>query len=78
MSSNQESPLNYLTDDEAKEVHKLFIVSMGFFVTIAVIAHVLMWAWRPWFPGTEPYKNGMAMIESGAQFAQAIASTMFA
>lgn len=78
MSSNHESPLNYLTEDEAKEVHKLFILSMGFFTTIAVIAHILMWAWRPWFPGTEPYKAGLAMIESGAQFAQSIATTLFA
>jgi light-harvesting complex 1 beta chain len=77
MSSDHESPLNYLTEAEAKEVHKLFIISMGFFTTVAIIAHILMWAWRPWFPGTEPYKAGMAMIESGAQYAQAIATTLF-
>jgi light-harvesting complex 1 beta chain len=78
MSSNQESPLNYLTEDEAKEVHKLFIISMGFFTTIAIIAHFLMWAWRPWFPGTEPYNSATSMIESGAQYAQAIATALFA
>jgi light-harvesting complex 1 beta chain len=51
----------YLTEKEAKEFQTLFVVSMAFFVGMAVIAHFLMWAWRPWFPGTEPYKAGMAM-----------------
>ncbi|MFM9852934.1 MAG: light-harvesting antenna LH1, beta subunit [Sphingomonadaceae bacterium] len=78
MSSNKEGPLNYLTDDEAKEVHKLFVMSMAFFVGVACIAHFLMWMWRPWFPGTEPYKNGMAMLESGAHYAQTIVTTLFA
>jgi light-harvesting complex 1 beta chain len=78
MSSDHESPLNYLTESEAKEVHKLFILSMGFFTLIAIIAHMLVWAWRPWFPGTEPYNRGMAMIESGTHYAQALASTLFA
>jgi light-harvesting complex 1 beta chain len=78
MSSDHESPLNYLTESEAKEVHRLFIMSMGFFTLVAIIAHWLVWAWRPWFPGTEPYKAGMAMIESGAQYAQAIATALFA
>jgi light-harvesting complex 1 beta chain len=76
MSNNQESPLNYMTEDEAKEVHKLFIVSMGFFTTIAIIAHILVWAWRPWLAAGEP--QSASLLESGAQFAQAIASTLLA
>ncbi len=51
----------YLTEKEAKEFHILFVISMAFFVGMAVIAHFLVWQWRPWFPGTEPYKAGMAM-----------------
>ena len=46
----------YLTADEAKEFHKLFVMSMGFFTIIAIVAHILVWAWRPWFPGTAPYE----------------------
>jgi light-harvesting complex 1 beta chain len=78
MSNNQQGPLDYMTEDEAKEVHKMFIISMGFFTFIAVIAHWFMWAWRPWFPGTAPYKAGMAALESGAQFAQSVVTTLFA
>lgn len=51
----------YMTDDEAKEFHKGYVASMAFFVTVAIIAHIFMWAWRPWFPGTEPYKRGLVM-----------------
>lgn len=56
MSDDRLGPGTYLTPDEAKAFHNLFVISMGFFVTVAVIAHLLVWMWRPWFPGTEPYK----------------------
>jgi light-harvesting complex 1 beta chain len=49
-------PSTYLTPEEAKAFHNLFVMSMGFFVLIAVIAHILVWAWRPWFPGTPGYQ----------------------
>jgi light-harvesting complex 1 beta chain len=49
-------PSTYMTPEEAKAFHSLFVMSMGFFVVIAVIAHILVWAWRPWFPGTAGYE----------------------
>jgi light-harvesting complex 1 beta chain len=54
---NRDELGTYLTAAEAKEFHKLFVLSMGFFVTVAIIAHLLVWAWRPWFPGTAPYES---------------------
>lgn len=62
MSDERMGPGTYLTPDEAKEFHKLFVVSMGFFVVVALVAHFLVWQWRPWFPGTEPYKAGVAAV----------------
>lgn len=56
MTDERLGPGTYMTPEEAKEFHTLFVVSMGVFVLIAVIAHFLVWQWRPWFPGTEPYK----------------------
>ena len=38
----------YLTQDEAKEFHKIFVMSFLIFTAIAVVAHVLVWNWRPW------------------------------
>ena len=49
-------PSTYLTPEEAKAFHNLFVLSMGVFVFIAVVAHALVWMWRPWFPGTPGYE----------------------
>ncbi|MEY3262167.1 MAG: hypothetical protein RLZZ620_1218 [Pseudomonadota bacterium] len=38
-----------LTDDEAKEFHQFYVQGLVGFTAIAVIAHILVWAWRPWF-----------------------------
>ncbi|AHE55356.1 hypothetical protein NX02_18435 [Sphingomonas sanxanigenens DSM 19645 = NX02] len=38
----------YLTQDEAKEFHKIFVMSFLIFTAVAVVAHVLVWNWRPW------------------------------
>lgn len=74
MSSNDERPNNYLSADEAKEFHKLFMTSFIIFTIVAIIAHFLVWQWRPWLPGP----NGYAMIETGARFAQASITNLLA
>jgi len=66
MSDNRDGVGTYLTEAEAKEFHKLFVMSMGFFVTVAVIAHILVWAWRPWFPGTAPYEAAQVAVVAPA------------
>jgi light-harvesting complex 1 beta chain len=63
MSDNKLGPGTYLTDAEAKELHKGFVVSMAFFVFVAVIAHFLVWSWRPWLGAPK----GFAAIESVQQ-----------
>ncbi len=60
-------PGAYLTPEEAKEFHKVFVSSFIMFTVIAIIAHVLVWMWRPWFPSV----NGYAMLNDGVQVAQA-------
>jgi light-harvesting complex 1 beta chain len=37
-----------LSENEAKEFHKIFVTSFIGFTVIAVAAHVLVWVWRPW------------------------------
>ena len=41
-------PGTYLTPEEAKEFHKLFITSFLIFTAVAIVAHILVWNWRPW------------------------------
>lgn len=48
-----------LTDDEAKEFHAIFVRSALIFIGVAVVAHVLAWAWRPWLPGAQGYTTSM-------------------
>lgn len=44
-----------LKQNEAREFHAIFVTSFLFFTGIAVVAHFLVWMWRPWFPGVEGY-----------------------
>ena len=44
-----DSSLTGLSDNEAKEFHSLYMTSFLGFTAIAVVAHVLVWTWRPWF-----------------------------
>ena len=47
--------LSGLTESEAREVHGLFIQGFMIFTAIAIVAHILVWMWRPWIPGPEGY-----------------------
>jgi light-harvesting complex 1 beta chain len=40
--------LSGLTEGEAKEFHGIFVASFIVFTIIAIIAHFLVWQWRPW------------------------------
>ena len=39
-----------LTEDEAMEFHRFYLQGMMLFVLMAIVAHFLVWAWRPWIP----------------------------
>ena len=58
----ERSSLSGLTDAEAREFHSLFISSFLGFTVIAIIAHILVWMWRPWIPGPKGY----ALIDGAA------------
>jgi light-harvesting complex 1 beta chain len=40
--------LSGLTEQEAQEFGTLYFQGLAFVVTIALAAHALVWAWRPW------------------------------
>ncbi len=56
-SEQQGTSLSGLTADEAKEFHRIFMASFIVFLVVAVIAHFLVWQWRPWLPGPEGYAS---------------------
>jgi light-harvesting complex 1 beta chain len=68
-----ERSLSGLTEGEAQEFHKIFIISFIAFTLIAVVAHFLVWNWRPWIPGP----NGYASLQDGVNVALAALPTLF-
>ena len=54
-TDNDRSSLSGLTEAEAQEFHGLFVKSFVAFTVIAIIAHILVWSWRPWIPGPKGY-----------------------
>jgi light-harvesting complex 1 beta chain len=48
-----------LTEPEAREFHSIFVTSFIVFTAIAVVAHILVWMWRPWLPGPNGYTTGL-------------------
>ncbi|MCL6606592.1 MAG: light-harvesting protein [Geminicoccaceae bacterium] len=58
MATNLDKPggsLTGLSEGEAREFHRIFMQSFIAFVVVAIIAHFLAWAWRPWLPGPKGY-----------------------
>lgn len=66
------SSLTGLTDQEAVEFHALFMKGFFIFTLIAIVAHVLVWAWRPWLPS----ENGYTAIEQVSNTLLAQASSL--
>jgi len=63
--SDKSTSMTGLTPSEAKEFHGLFMSGFIIFTIIAVIAHILVWIWRPWLPGEDGYSSLM----EGARYA---------
>jgi light-harvesting complex 1 beta chain len=62
-----------LSAEEAKEFHRIFMLGFIAFTLIAIVAHFLVWMWRPWFPGV----NGYADLQGVATHVASIAHTVF-
>jgi light-harvesting complex 1 beta chain len=66
--------LSGLTEAEAKEFHRIFMGSFIAFTVVAIIAHFLVWQWRPWLPGP----NGYSMLMEHAKMASQALLSNFA
>lgn len=61
--------LSGLNEDESRSFHRMFVISFLGFLAIAIMAHVLVWQWRPWIPGTPGYPvvNSSPTVSAPAQ-----------
>ena len=48
-----------MTEPEAREFHSIFVTSFIAFTVVAVVAHILVYMWRPWLPPIGGYKTSM-------------------
>ena len=53
--ANEKGSVTGLSSGEAKAFHQYFMLGFIVFTVIAIVAHFLVWQWRPWFPGPEGY-----------------------
>lgn len=55
----RDASLSGLTEPEAREFHSIFVTSFVVFTVIAIVAHILVWLWRPWLPGVRGYTSNL-------------------
>ncbi len=55
MMDQNSGPFSVMSEEEAKEIHSLFVMGFIAFTLIALVAHLFVWAWRPW--GWLPYAS---------------------
>jgi len=60
--------LSGLSHNEAREFHAIFVTSAIFFTGIAIVAHFLVYAWRPWLPSVDGYSMMNEATEKLATF----------
>lgn len=66
--AERQGSLSGLTENEAKEFHGVFMMSFILFLVIAIIAHFLVWSWRPWFPGPEGYTSVIDGVQGAVHY----------
>jgi light-harvesting complex 1 beta chain len=74
MADDRSGSLSGLTEAEAKEFHRIFVTSFLIFTAIAIVAHILVWQWRPWLPGP----HGYSAIEDSVKYAVTTFSSLVA
>ncbi|MBK5947585.1 light-harvesting protein [Rhodobacter veldkampii DSM 11550] len=37
-----------LTDQQAQELHSVYLQGMWLFISVAIVAHLAVFIWRPW------------------------------
>ena len=55
--------LSGMTEREAQEFNGLFVTSFAVFTGIAVVAHILVWIWRPWLQTPEVSAASLDIVQ---------------
>ncbi|MFK7869433.1 MAG: light-harvesting antenna LH1, beta subunit [Roseobacter sp.] len=49
MADNSTLSFTGLTDEQAQELHSVYLSGLYLFSAVAVVAHLAVFIWRPWF-----------------------------
>jgi light-harvesting complex 1 beta chain len=49
MADRSDLSFTGLTDEQAQELHSVYMQGLWLFVIVAVAAHAAVFFWRPWF-----------------------------
>lgn len=49
MADKNDLSFTGLTDEQAQEVHSVYMSGLWLFVVVAAVAHILTYIWLPWF-----------------------------
>jgi light-harvesting complex 1 beta chain len=49
MADRNDLSFTGLTDQQAQELHSVYMSGLWLFAGVAVVAHILVALWRPWF-----------------------------
>ncbi len=49
MTENTGLSFTGLTDDQAQELHSVYMSGLYLFATVAIVAHLAVFIWKPWF-----------------------------
>jgi light-harvesting complex 1 beta chain len=49
MADKSDLSFTGLTDQQAQELHSVYMSGLTLFAAVAVVAHLAVFIWRPWF-----------------------------
>ncbi|ETD02795.1 Light-harvesting protein B-870 beta chain [Rhodobacter capsulatus R121] len=49
MADKNDLSFTGLTDEQAQELHAVYMSGLSAFIAVAVLAHLAVMIWRPWF-----------------------------
>jgi light-harvesting complex 1 beta chain len=49
MADRSDLSFTGLTDEQAQELHSVYMSGLWLFVMVAIVAHIATYIWRPWF-----------------------------
>jgi light-harvesting complex 1 beta chain len=49
MADKSDLSFTGLTDQQAQELHSVYMSGLVLFTVVAVVAHLAVFIWRPWF-----------------------------